>query len=75
MGRFIGLGDPGGTSADRMVTADLPAERNIPIHPCRSIDDQLAFYEAIGFEVTLGRRRRTYSPRSGAGRSSRSSSP
>jgi catechol 2,3-dioxygenase-like lactoylglutathione lyase family enzyme len=31
---------------------DLPAERNIPILPCRSIDDQLAFYEAIGFEVT-----------------------
>jgi len=24
----------------------------IPILPCRSIDDQLAFYESIGFEVT-----------------------
>jgi catechol 2,3-dioxygenase-like lactoylglutathione lyase family enzyme len=24
----------------------------IPILPCRSIDDQLAFYEALGFEVT-----------------------
>jgi hypothetical protein len=35
-----------------MATEDLPAERNIPILPCRSIDDQLAFYEAIGFEVT-----------------------
>ncbi len=24
----------------------------IPLLPCRSIDDQLAFYEALGFEVT-----------------------
>ena len=24
----------------------------IPILPCRSIDDQIAFYEALGFEVT-----------------------
>ena len=24
----------------------------IPILPCRSIDDQLAFYESLGFEVT-----------------------
>jgi hypothetical protein len=31
---------------------DLPAERSIPILPCRSIDEQLEFYEAIGFEVT-----------------------
>lgn len=35
-----------------MATDDLPANRSIPILPCRSIDDQLAFYEAIGFEVT-----------------------
>ena len=27
-------------------------DRMIPILPCRSIDDQLAFYEALGFEVT-----------------------
>ena len=27
-------------------------EKTIPILPCRSIDDVLAFYEAIGFEVT-----------------------
>ena len=32
--------------------SDLPADRMIPILPCRSIDDQIAFYEAIGFEVT-----------------------
>jgi len=32
--------------------SDLPADRMIPILPCRSIDDQLAFYEALGFEVT-----------------------
>ena len=31
---------------------DLPADRSIPILPCRSIDEQLAFYEALGFEVT-----------------------
>ncbi|MGH2444597.1 MAG: bleomycin resistance protein [Candidatus Limnocylindria bacterium] len=31
---------------------DLPAERMIPLLPCRLIDDQLAFYEALGFEVT-----------------------
>lgn len=24
----------------------------IPILPCRSIDDQLAFYEALGFEIS-----------------------
>ena len=29
------------------------AERMIPILPCRSIDDQIAFYESIGFEVTF----------------------
>lgn len=29
-----------------------PAERMIPLLPCRSIDDQLAFYEALGFDVT-----------------------
>ena len=32
--------------------SDLPAERMIPLLPCRSIDDQIAFYEALGFEVT-----------------------
>ena len=32
--------------------SDLPADRMIPNLPCRSIDDQIAFYEAIGFEVT-----------------------
>jgi hypothetical protein len=31
---------------------DQPAERTIPILPCRSIDDQLAFYAALGFEAT-----------------------
>jgi catechol 2,3-dioxygenase-like lactoylglutathione lyase family enzyme len=31
---------------------DLPADRMIPLLPCRSIDDQIAFYEALGFEVT-----------------------
>jgi hypothetical protein len=30
----------------------LPPERMIPIRPCRSIDDQLSFYEALGFSVT-----------------------
>ncbi len=35
-----------------MATDDLPPDRSIPILPCRSIDEQLAFYEAIGFEVT-----------------------
>jgi hypothetical protein len=30
----------------------LPADRMIPILPSRSIDDQIDFYEAIGFEVT-----------------------
>jgi catechol 2,3-dioxygenase-like lactoylglutathione lyase family enzyme len=29
-----------------------PPERMIPLLPCRSIDDQLAFYEALGFSVT-----------------------
>ena len=29
-----------------------PAERMIPLLPCRSIDDQIAFYESLGFEVT-----------------------
>jgi hypothetical protein len=32
--------------------ATLPSDRMIPILPCRSIDDQLTFYESIGFEVT-----------------------
>ena len=30
----------------------LPPERMIPLLPCRSMDEQLAFYESIGFEVT-----------------------
>jgi len=30
----------------------LAADRMIPLLPCRSIDDQLAFYGALGFEVT-----------------------
>jgi catechol 2,3-dioxygenase-like lactoylglutathione lyase family enzyme len=30
----------------------LAADRMIPLLPCRSIDDQLAFYDALGFEVT-----------------------
>jgi hypothetical protein len=30
----------------------LPPDRMIPLLPCRSIDDQIAFYEALGFEVT-----------------------
>lgn len=30
----------------------LPGDRMIPILPCRSIDDQIGFYEALGFEVT-----------------------
>ena len=32
--------------------SQLPPERMIPLLPCRSIDEQLAFYESIGFEVT-----------------------
>ena len=32
-------------------------ERTIPILPCRSIDDVLAFYEALGFEVTYRQER------------------
>lgn len=35
-----------------MPTDVLPAERSIPILPGQSTDEQLAFYEAIGFEVT-----------------------
>lgn len=31
---------------------ELAADRMIPLLPCRSIDDQLSFYEALGFEVT-----------------------
>lgn len=31
---------------------DLRSERMIPLLPCRSIDDQIAFYESLGFEVT-----------------------
>jgi hypothetical protein len=30
----------------------LAPDRMIPLLPCRSIDDQLAFYAALGFEVT-----------------------
>jgi hypothetical protein len=32
-------------------------ERTIPILPCRSIDDVLAFYEALGFTVTYRQER------------------
>jgi len=32
--------------------SEPPADRMIPILPCASIDDQLAFYESLGFEVT-----------------------
>lgn len=31
---------------------DLPAERMIPLLPCHSIDEQLAFYQSLGFEIT-----------------------
>ena len=31
---------------------ELASDRMIPLLPCRSIDDQIAFYQALGFEVT-----------------------
>jgi hypothetical protein len=31
---------------------ELAADRMIPLLPSRSIDDQVAFYESLGFEVT-----------------------
>jgi catechol 2,3-dioxygenase-like lactoylglutathione lyase family enzyme len=31
---------------------ELAADRMIPLLPCRSMDDQLDFYESLGFEVT-----------------------
>lgn len=34
------------------AVTDLPTDRMIPILPCRSIDDQISFYESLGFEVT-----------------------
>ena len=34
------------------AVSDLPPDRMIPILPCRSIDDQISFYESLGFEVT-----------------------
>jgi hypothetical protein len=34
------------------LVSQLPTDRMIPLLPCRSIDDQIAFYEALGFEVT-----------------------
>ena len=34
-----------------------PTERTIPILPCRSIDDLLAFYRALGFAVTYQQER------------------
>jgi hypothetical protein len=43
---------PAQDDPDAMATDDLPADRSIPILPCRSIDEQLSFYEAIGCEVT-----------------------
>ena len=35
----------------------MAPERTIPILPCRSIDDTLAFYEALGFAVTYRQER------------------
>ena len=32
--------------------SELPPDRMIPLLPCRSIDDQIDFYESLGFEVT-----------------------
>jgi hypothetical protein len=34
------------------AVSDLPPDRMIPILPCRSIDEQISFYESLGFEVT-----------------------
>jgi hypothetical protein len=34
------------------AVSDLPPDRMIPILPRRSIDDQISFYESLGFEVT-----------------------
>lgn len=34
----------------------LAPDRMIPLLPCRSIDDQLVFYESLGFEVTYRQR-------------------
>ena len=34
------------------AVSELPPDRMIPILPCRSIDDQISFYESLGFEVT-----------------------
>jgi hypothetical protein len=34
------------------AVSQLPPDRMIPILPCRSIDDQISFYESLGFEVT-----------------------
>lgn len=34
------------------MSAVNPTERMIPLLPCRSIDDQIGFYETLGFEVT-----------------------
>lgn len=45
-------GEAGSTDAPRLLT-----ERTIPILPCRSIDDVLAFYVALGFEITYRQER------------------
>ena len=42
--------------ADRTLSGAM-TERTIPILPCRSIDDVLAFYEALGFAVTYRQER------------------
>jgi len=34
------------------AASQLPPNRMLPILPCRSIDDQISFYESPGFEVT-----------------------
>ena len=34
------------------TVSQLPPDRMIPLLPCRSIDDQIDFYESLGFEVT-----------------------
>ena len=37
------------------VVASLFPERTVPVLPCRSIDEQAAFYAALGFETTFRR--------------------
>jgi catechol 2,3-dioxygenase-like lactoylglutathione lyase family enzyme len=40
-----------------LVAGSTMTERTIPILPCRSIDDTLAFYGALGFDVTYRQER------------------